>query len=243
MIYNTISIKALLSKIYRDLKPNNTNWEADAFEWVGEALSFIGTTSGFVKKEITLKVKDYRALLPSDFYTLHSVYYNDVKLPYGSQQNTINTDEAIYIAAKDEVLASSNFQMTRYGSRLYNKDNQNGDYYFIVPNYINTSFETGEIKILYDSWPTDKDGYPEIPDTPYYTTAIQWYILRQMILGGYEHPNKEFTFSFVDTQWKHYCVAAQNDSIYPSEDKIRKFNEMWVNLVPNSNTDFNIRIK
>ena len=48
MIYKTISIKALLSKIYRDLKPNNSNWEADAFEWIGEALSFIGTNQGFI---------------------------------------------------------------------------------------------------------------------------------------------------------------------------------------------------
>lgn len=241
MIYNTISIKSLLSKIYRDLKPNNSNWESEAIEWAGEALSFIGTNQGFVTKKKTLKVKDYRTLLPYDFYTLQAVYYGDNQLPYGGNpQNNSYIDEAIYIAAKDQVLESNNFQMTRYGSKLYTSTNSGEDYYIIVPNYIQTSFETGDIEILYNAWPLDADGLPEIPDTPYYTTALQWYVLRQMILGGYEHPNKEFTFSFVDTQWKHYCLAAQNDAVFPSEDKVRRFNEMWVSLVPSDSYNFNL---
>lgn len=241
MIYNTISIKTVLSKIYRDLKPNTTNWEADAIEWIGEALSFIGTNQSFVTKKTTLKIKDYRTLLPYDFYTLQAVYYNDKQLQYkGNIENNVYIDEAIYIAAKDQILESNNFQVTRYGSRLYNTTNSEEDYYIIVPNYIQTSFETGEIDILYNAWPLDSEGLPEIPDTPYYTTALQWYVLRQMILGGYEHPNKEFSFSFVDAQWKHYCLAAQNDAIYPSEDKIKRFNEMWVSLIPSESYNFNL---
>lgn len=242
MIYSTISCKALLSKLYRDLKPSTTNWEADSIEWIGEALSFIGYTGGFKKRKVALNVKDYRVPFPPDFYTLIAVYYDDEKLRFGGNVNTANKymDEAVYIAAKTEVVSSDNneFGVTRYGSRLYSTTNVTYEYYTIIPNYIQTSFEEGEIEIVYNAWPVDKEGLPEIPDSPYYKQAIEWYIMRQMALQGYEFPNKEFTFTFLDGQWKHYCVAAQNDAMFPSPDKVQRFNEMWVTLIPTLTIDF-----
>jgi hypothetical protein len=129
--------------------------------------------------------------------------------------------------------------MTRYGSRLYTTSNPDGDYYTLVPNYIQTSFETGTITLIYDGWDTDEEGYPNIPDTPYYTSAIQWYIIRQMMLGGYKHPVADFTFQYVDAKWEQACLRAQNDGLMPSEDKVRRFNEMWVNIVPPISHNFN----
>ena len=37
-VYKTISSKAVIRKIFRDLKPQNDNWIDDAVEWIGEAL-------------------------------------------------------------------------------------------------------------------------------------------------------------------------------------------------------------
>ncbi|NCC41889.1 MAG: hypothetical protein EOM21_21265, partial [Gammaproteobacteria bacterium] len=157
MIYNSVSVKQILSKLYRDLRPNNTNWEADAIEWIGEALSFIGITHGFKEKQLDLVVKDNRTLLPSDFYTLKAVYYGDTRLPLGNPSaQGYNIDEAIYIAPKDQVLEQSNFNTTRYGSRLYNSNSADGEYYTLIPNYIQTSFESGTITIIYDGWDTDE---------------------------------------------------------------------------------------
>ncbi len=228
MIYNTISIKYFLSKIYRDLKPSYTNWEADVIEWAGEALSFIGANQGFITKEFTLNVKNHRTPLPNGFYTLLHVFYEDKKLPYGKASSSVN-DDAVYISAKTEVLENNNFQMTRYGSRLYNP--HNSEYYILNPNYIQTSFETGTIDVICEVWDTDEEGLPKIPDSPYYMEALQWYILRQFSLGGNKHPNPEFTFTFLDYRWEKACAAAQNDAMYPSEDKVRKFNDMWVNFI------------
>lgn len=240
MIYNSVSVKQILSKLYRDLKPNNTSWESDAIEWIGEALSFIGVTHGFVEKVVELKVKDNRTPLPADFYTLKAVYYEDTLLPYGRPSaKGHDIDEAIYIAPKDQVLEHSNFQMTRYGSRLYKNINPDGEYYTIVPGYIQTSFEKGTIHIVYDGWDVDEDGFPMIPDSPFYSSAIQWYIIRQMMLGGYKHPVPDFTFQYVDAKWEQDCLRAQNDGMYPSEDRVRRFNEMWVNLMPTISHNFN----
>jgi hypothetical protein len=240
MIYNLVSSKRILSKIYRDLKPRNSNWEADAIEWIGEALSFIGYQAAFVKRRVTLTVKDYRVPFPKDFYNLIAVYYEDNKLPFGG--DIVNAepylDEAIYIAAKTEVLESTNFTVTRYGSRLYNTGSSDYNYYTINPGYIQTSFETDDIELVYNAWPVDKEGLPLIPDSPYYSQAIEWYVMRQMSLQGYEFPNKEFTFTFLDQQWKHYCVSAGNDAAFPNPDKAQRFMDMWVHLIPDINIDF-----
>jgi hypothetical protein len=240
MIYNLVSSKRLLSKLYRDLKPKNTSFEADAIEWIGEALSFIGYQAGFIKRKITLTSKDYRVPFPKDFYTLIAVYYEDNKLPYSG--DIVNAepylDEAIYISAKTEVLETTNTTVTRYGSRLYNTNSTDYNYYTINPGYIQTSFETGDIDVVYNAWPTDSEGLPLIPDSPYYFQAIEWYIMRQMIFQGHEFSNKEFSFSFVDAQWKHYCVSAGNDAAFPSPDKVARFMDMWVHLIPDINVDF-----
>jgi hypothetical protein len=72
-----------------------------------------------------------------------------------------------------------------------------------------------------------------IPDNIYYKQALEWYIIRQMMMGGYK--NENFNWQIADQQWKHYCVAAQNDAAYPSIDKMESFKNMWVRLVPNIN--------
>lgn len=242
MIYNTISCKAILGKIYRDLKPNMSGWEADAVEWIGEALDFIGYHAAFIKKTKALAIKDFRSPLPADFYNLIGIYYNGIKLPYGSNLTSEGQYlDDTYISAKTEVLESSNSGMTRYGSRLYNTTgNSDTDYYILNPNYIITSFETGKIQLKYNAWPTDKDGLPNVPDNIYYKQALEWYVIRQLIMGGYKHPI--FSYEFADMKWQHYCIAAQNDVAMPTPDQAERFRNMWVRMIPDHNLDLNTLI-
>ena len=243
MVYKTISVMAIIGKIYRDLKISSSSFEADAVEWCAEALDFIGYHAAFKKRTRTLTTKDYRAALPTDLYNVIGVYYEGDKLPLGDSSN-INDNyydkSNVYISAKTEVLESTNFEMTQYGSRLYNDDSDSlYNYYLINPNYVITSFETGEIELVYNAWPTDKDGLPEVPDNIYYKQALEWYIIRQLLMRGYEHPNKEFTYSFADAKWAKYCNSAQNDVAMPTPDKAERFRNMWVRLIPDHNLDLN----
>ena len=43
-VYKQISSKAIIRKVMRDIKPNNSNWIDDAVEWIGEALDHIGAS-------------------------------------------------------------------------------------------------------------------------------------------------------------------------------------------------------
>lgn len=241
MIYNLISSKAVLAKIYRDIKPTLSGWESDAIEWIGEALDFIGYQAAFKKRTKTIQIKDFRSPLPRDFYNIIAVYYKDKKLPYGEDiiGSEASTNESTYIAAKTEVLESTNTEMTRYGSRLYNTDTA-GDYYILNPNYIITSFEEGEIELKYNAWPTDKDGLPEIPDNIYYKQALEWYVIRQLLMSGMTH--HIFNYEYADDKWKFYCRAAQNDGAMPNPEKAERFRNMWVRMIPDHNLDLTTQI-
>ena len=76
MIYKTVSSKAVVAKVFRDLKPTSDAWVVDAVEWIGEALEFIGYFTGLEKKAIELTIKDHRCLLPCELVDIIQVEYN-----------------------------------------------------------------------------------------------------------------------------------------------------------------------
>lgn len=85
-VYKTISSKAVIRKIFRDLKPQNDNWIDDAVEWIGEALEHIGAASQLSQKQCVLTVSDHKVLLPSDLYYINQVAINSGVSPLTSDE-------------------------------------------------------------------------------------------------------------------------------------------------------------
>jgi len=234
MNYKLTSSKTILAKIYRDLKPNNSNWEQDAVEWIGEVIEFIGYHGIFPKKSETVTVKDHRAQFPCDFYQLRFILYQDKHLSFGADINACKEYFSdVYMSAKKEVLEHTNTEVTRLGSRAITENETASEYFIINPGFIQTSFETGEIEVHYDSFPVDDEGFPLIPDNVYFKQAVSWYIIRQMILGGHKHEN--FSYQFADYEWEFAKVRAENELMFPSPDKMEHFRDMWVRLIPSVN--------
>lgn len=253
MIYKTISSRAVIQKVFRDLKPTDSSWADDAIEWIGEALDFIGYHAGFNKKTASLSVTAFRAALPCDLYTVRAVEYKGSPLLYGSDLTGFDTSRTTNMspAGSLSIATQARFETTpgtiqntvtgeshfvAAGSTI--SRHFGGDYYMINPNYLVTSFEVGTVKLHYDAFLVDDAGYPMVPDNIYYKQALEWYIIRQMMMGGYK--NENFNWQVADQQWKSYCVSAQNDAAYPSIDKVESFKNMWVRLIPsiNAHDDF-----
>lgn len=249
MIYKTISSKAVIAKVFRDLKPTTDTWVADAVEWIGEALEFIGYIAGLERQAKELTISNHRALLPCELVDIIQVEYNGSALPFGfdttaydlpnaprtTNPQPYNTTEVVTSAvfkteANEHPMGSNTFKQQK---EIKAASYGGGDYYVINPDYIQTSFENGTVKVHYSAYPICEDGFPKVPDNIYYKQALEWYIIRQMIMGGYTHPI--FNYAVADQKWGHYCVAAQNDAAYPSIDKIESLKNMWVRMVPNIN--------
>jgi hypothetical protein len=249
MIYKSVSSKAVIAKVFRDLKPTTDTWVIDAVEWIGEALEFIGYIGGLERKALTLKVKNHRALLPCELVDILQVEYQGSALPYGTDTTgfdlpnakrttspspyspgSITTAAVFKTKANEHPSGADTFKEQK---EVTSSGYGGGDYYVINPDYLQTSFEKGDVKVHFSSYPICKDGFPKVPDNIYYKQALEWYVIRQMLMGGYSHPF--INWQVADQKWGHYCVAAQNDAAYPSIDKMESFKNMWVRMIPNIN--------
>lgn len=229
MVYKNTSCKSVLAKIYRDLKPGYSGWEADAIEWIGEAMDYMGCSSGFEKHSESISVVNHRAILPANFYTLRGVYYEGEKLPFGGAYNNVQNFFAMEITPQTPQTAVTDPNAVT----LISPNQYEGDYYIINPNYIQTSFETGEIIVLYYRYPIDEDGLPMIPDNITVKTAMVWYVLMQMLMSG--SITSQFSYKDAQQMWKEKLIQAQNDVMFPSPDKAERFREMWVRMLPDTN--------
>lgn len=91
-IYKTISSKAVIRKIFRDLKPQNDNWIDDAIEWIGEALEHIGAAPQLCQKQCVLEIKDHKVLMPTDLYYINQVAINGAVSPTTAKElDTLTT--------------------------------------------------------------------------------------------------------------------------------------------------------
>lgn len=103
-------------------------------------------------------------------------------------------------------------------------------YYKLVGNHIQTSFESGFVRLHYLSLPVDVEGYPMIPDDENYKLALEWHILKRLIGSGYEHP--VFKYDYADQQWERYAGRAIASVSFYTPEGAAKLNRAIVRLIP-----------
>ena len=242
MNYRFISSKEIIGKVYRDLKPNTNSWTADALEWIGEALDFIGYHGALEKKTGAVSISSFRGEIPCDLVQLIQVEYNGRALVYGTDTAMYDTDRSTTAtpSTSGTVHTSAVYQTNPgtsnepdFSLRTTADANLGTDYYAINGGFIVTSFEEGDIKLHYTGYMVDSDGFPMVPDNIYVKQAMEWYIIRQMLMGGYVHP--VFDWFTADQKWGHYCVAAGNDMMFPSVDKMETMKNTFLRMIPNIN--------
>jgi hypothetical protein len=247
MNYKHISSKNVIAKIFRDLRINDEGWVLDAMEWIGEALEYIGHVSISERKALEVTMDSHKAALPVDLVDIIQVEYAGKPLPYGTDvtgydlpnadsttsMSPNGTNGEVFTAAYTTDVNNVSNNQSGLTKRSTRDSVYRGDYYIINNGSIQTSFPKGTIKIHYTAYPTDTDGYPMVPDNIYVKQALEWYVLRQMLMGGYAHPL--FSWEVADQKWGQYCISAQNDLAFPSVDKVESFKNMWVRLIPNIN--------
>lgn len=241
MNYKVVSSKRLIAKIFRDTKPDNGTFNMDILEWIGEALAFIGAPSSMKKTFDDIPISNFRGHLPCAMEFIGMVEYKGFPLFHGSDPRTYalpeDPDAFMNPAAHHDVasyfrteLETGNF----VGFKQVADRTPRSDYYMLNPGTIITSFQEGTIRMHYMALPVDEEFFPLIPDNPVVFEAITWYVLRQMLMGGYRHPI--FDYGFADAKWEKTLGQAQNDLMFPSPDKMESFKRMWVTMIPHIHT-------
>lgn len=204
MVYKIVSSDKVISKIYRDFRPSNSNWVGDAVEWIGEGLEIIGAYTGLQRKPLCLDVVDYKVKIPCNVELIEGIEYNGFRLPYNNAHNTI-------------------------ANCCINLPLHKNEYCSFNPNYIQTSFATGKIIIWALLLPVDCNGLPMVPDNILCLTALEWYCMSMMLLRGFNHQTIDYKMAAM--MWEKYYPQAQNDMNFPDIERYEQFSKTWTSLV------------
>jgi hypothetical protein len=211
MIYKHVSSKHAIRKVFRIFKLSaSSDWVNDAVEWIGDAIQLIGTSAPLIQKVYDAEIINHKAMFPDDFFSMNAVEYDGRALPYSS-------DLTIFSGA-----ANSAKMNIRAGSEGFS----------YISNGIVTHLEDGVVRFHYDAFPVDDEGFPMIPDDINYMEAIQWWLMRSIILSGTPHPT--INFQMADNLWVRYCQKAQNAG-FPDVPKMDAFKDNYLRLIPRVN--------
>lgn len=231
MINQFKSGKAVISKVFRDLRLQETDWVTDGVEWMGEALQAIGAYTQLVRKVEIVKTTSHKATLPTDLYLIDQIRY-------GYYNTDSTTDPKLEDFTKIMPYESNSLHPALIDE--YN-DHKGAEWteetFFIQEGYINTSFEADWIAIIYRAINVDNDGFPMVPDHYSFDQALYWFIVMKLLEGGMRHPSPRITWDVAESRWLKYCTQARTKAMMPDEAKYEEFARSWVNLIPNLNID------
>ena len=169
MIYNTVNGAKIIGRVFNKFKPDYSDWVVSAPQWIGDALSIMGIYMQFEPYTLAVEVANHRAKIPCDIKALEVVEYENCRLPRNNstaKTGICNVTQRLHPTAKYSL-------------------NNNG--------FIETTFESGEVKFHYKRLPTSYNAtynieFPLVPDEFVVEDSISWYILYMMMAGGYKHP-------------------------------------------------------
>lgn len=203
MAEQNTSIKIILDKALRHPLMQDLSLET-AVDYAVDFLRIVGVPSMFSEKVIYLKVDDYRAKLPCDFYKIIQVR------PIGRPALIASTD--------------SFFMGGRY------RDSNNT--YKIQGNIIYTSLEDDTLELAYLAIDTDEDGYPLIPDNSSFTRALELYIKKMWFTILFDLG--KITPAVLDNTQREYAWAVgdcMTEFNRLSIDEMEAFSNSWRTMI------------
>jgi hypothetical protein len=154
-------------------------------------------------------------------------------LSYEAALESINTDP-LRRAKLNGILALQNTKIDQKigGEMSYTSDLT----YLIKPGYIKTNIANGFIMLAYQAVPTDKEGYPMIPDNVSYIEAIYWYIVTKLLYPQWANGQvRDAVYYDARRSWNFYCKQAYGNALLPNKDQMESIKNVWLRLVPEIN--------
>jgi len=231
---NTVSVKNIIAKVYRDLSLKDEEDFMSMIEWSAEALDFIHVYPQYTHETICIPINSYKTELPCDFIDVEYVEYNGHNLletnnPFGPQ-TTLGNQGVYYTPYSYNQAKIQNAVFVHPDNLSYNK---NGYSVKIENGWLKTSFKEGKVNMIYIAQPMDDEGYPLVPDEPSFREALYWYItykyLYPKVLHG-EISNQFYEDAY--NKWQWYCNQAGAEAIMPNAMQLENLKRSFISLKP-----------
>lgn len=246
MVYRGTTVKPVIANIIRTARLRDMTYADSMLEWIAEGLNRMRIRWRLEKAYQVVTVKNHLAPLPCGLVTLSAVIYNGGRLRKGTSSvdsrvlpwKHVENDLASYFVTDTTIQAedinSQNINLIR-GVNIKQADQYVLDpkeFYQLKLNHIQTSFKEGTIILCYTKQELDKDNYPLIPDIAEARTALMWYVLAQLCIGGYKLPDPKMDHDYCDARAEKFFRKAKNIMRTLSEDEKESAVQLLNNLIP-----------
>ena len=212
MITNFKSSKSLIAGLYRDLDLNVELSESSIIEWIGEALSMIGSYAQNKEVSTILTVANHTVALPCDFIYPKDITYNGKPLSWSTKSAANN-----YKCEECEKIPKC---CTEYN-------------FYISDGCLNTSLEAGDLCIVYQAIPVDEEGFPLVPDNVYFDKALKAYVTYMLDKIQFRRGLiPEVVFRMSEKDWYFYVNSARGSAYMPDSSQMERLKRVWVRLIP-----------
>ena len=221
--YKYISIKTIIAKVYEDLNAQLELRTGAIITWIGEALEYINATLQYEEYRDVITVKEHKAKLPCDFYSLKALSINGINL------------------TRDLSIPSGHY------SNLYRENNRT-DYnarnnltFHILDDEIIFGIRNGNGFIYYYRIITDNDGFPMIPDIVEYREAMLNYVVYKAkyasFIAGKLDAN---TFDYIKNKWLASLHSARIAISMPDVSTIESIGKAYNRMIPVMNDNYKL---
>lgn len=175
-------------------------------------IQIVGVPSVFTEKTEMIDIKDYRGILPCDFYKM------------------------IQVRLVTNTCHSTSLNMFRYTTDSFHmskeKTPDNDLTYKLQGNCIFTSVKEGTIEIAYRAMAVDKEGFPLIPENSSFIRALELYIKKQCFTVLFDLgkiPGQ--VLQNVQQEYAWAVGQAKTDLLNPSIDQLQALTNSWCTLI------------
>lgn len=224
-----IKMDRVIENVYRDYGFDNLDW-IHCVEWIGECLDLIGAPMTTIEMATDANEKlghpspivitENRGKLPCGMHRLVQAFrcVNGDWLP---MRVSTDTSHVAYHCNKS-------IDATRECDLTYKLNN----------DHIFTSFDDGEVVMVYKANPTDENGFPMIPDNIKYIKACQAYVAQKVLfkkrIQGKEVGRDVINTIDQDVSW--YISAADSSARIPTIDMMESWKNNFTKLIPDINS-------
>jgi hypothetical protein len=244
-------IDRIIEGVFRDYGwTHEIDW-VDALEWVGECMDLIAAPKQYINKvtdgndkldhPCAIVIKDYKGSLPCDIIQINQVreFNTKIEMRYTTDtfQKGLSKNEANIPDQSLTSFGTINFSSPLIKQQQMVKDSCLTDLsYMITDQHIFCNFEEGEVEMAYTAFPTDKNGYPLIPDNVKYIQAVKSYLAERigfkMFIQGKLNGQ---VYGKLEQERAWYIGAATTAGLQPSIDEMESWKNQMVRLIPSIN--------
>ncbi len=209
-----ISLKQVLDDLLEHPLLKDVSFER-AVNHTVNFIRIIGMPRAFEEKTALIEIKDWRGLLPCDFNKI-------IQVRTHSECN--NQGYRVFRGSTDSFHMSDN------------KGNYEDLTYKLQGNCIYTSMKEGTIEIAYEAIAVDSEGYPVIPDSSSFITALELYIKKKCFTTLFDLGQiSPAVYQNVCQEYAWAVGQAQSDLVRPTIDQMESISNMWNQLIHRNN--------